>query len=61
MSLIHSRSVFAFKNKAKTNFVDGESLYLAEYDNAVVSESWTSVVFWLVDFFARSWDNFGGL
>ncbi|GAJ10193.1 unnamed protein product, partial [marine sediment metagenome] len=41
--------------------MDGESLYLAGYDNAVVSESWTSVVFWAVDFFARSWDNFSAL
>ncbi|MBA7632785.1 hypothetical protein ES703_40339 [subsurface metagenome] len=44
LSTVHSISVFAFKNKTKINFVDGESLYLAEYDNAVVSESWTSIV-----------------
>ncbi|GAJ12868.1 unnamed protein product, partial [marine sediment metagenome] len=44
MSTVHSISVFAFENKAKTNFVDGELSYLAGYDNAVVSESWTSVV-----------------
>ena len=61
MSTVHSVSVFAFKNKAKTNFVNGESSYLARYDNAVVSESWTSVVFWPVDFLARSWDNFNAL
>ncbi|GAI95471.1 unnamed protein product, partial [marine sediment metagenome] len=41
MSTVHSILVFAFKNKAKINFVDGQSSYLAGYDNAVVSESWT--------------------
>ncbi|GAJ02809.1 unnamed protein product, partial [marine sediment metagenome] len=33
--------VFAFENKAKTNFVDGESSYLAGYNGVIVSESWT--------------------
>ncbi|GAI88158.1 unnamed protein product [marine sediment metagenome] len=41
MSTVHSILVFAFENKAKTNFVDGESSYLAGYNGVIVSESWT--------------------
>ncbi|GAI93747.1 unnamed protein product, partial [marine sediment metagenome] len=43
MSTVHSTLVFAFENKTKTNFVDGESSYLAEYDDFVVAEPWTLV------------------
>ncbi|GAH22189.1 unnamed protein product [marine sediment metagenome] len=38
-STVYSISVFAFKNKAKTNFVDGEASYLAGYNGVIVSES----------------------
>ena len=61
MSLIHRTGVFAFENKAKTNFVDGESSYLAGYNGIIVSELWTSRCIRAVDIFARSWDNFGAL
>ena len=46
MSTVHSISVFAFKNKAKINFVNGEALYSVKYDSVIVSELWTSVVFY---------------
>ncbi|GAJ19651.1 unnamed protein product, partial [marine sediment metagenome] len=35
---------FAFKNKAKTNFVDGESLYSVRYNSVIVYELWTLIV-----------------
>ncbi|GAJ15242.1 unnamed protein product, partial [marine sediment metagenome] len=40
MSTVRSILVFAFKNKAKTNFVDGESLYSVRYNSVIVSELW---------------------
>ncbi|GAI91227.1 unnamed protein product, partial [marine sediment metagenome] len=55
MSTVHSTLVFAFENKTKTNFVDGESSYLAEYDDFVVAEPWTLVVFARYDSFVVFW------
>lgn len=40
LSTVHDGIVIAFKNKKKTQFVDGEVLYVARYNSVIVLGLW---------------------